>query len=159
MRRSIALLCLLVLVAGSFSFAEDKEADPKQELKQAIMRGKELFVDESLGTNGMSCNSCHAEGGTKPGKMGEMEIPPFANVGKKYPMYFKMAGKVMTLDQVINFCVTTPMEGEALAWDDQRLSDLAAYITWVNAMKHEKSECKDKEKKKQKEMKEEKKEG
>ncbi|MCK4550277.1 MAG: hypothetical protein KAU49_08895, partial [Candidatus Krumholzibacteria bacterium] len=79
MKRTVALLCLLVLVAGGFSFAEDKEADPKHELKQAFARGKELFADESLGTNGMSCNSCHAEGGTKAGKMGDMEIPPFAH--------------------------------------------------------------------------------
>jgi thiosulfate dehydrogenase len=143
-------MCLLVLVAGSFSLAGDKEADPKSELKQAITRGSSLFVDESLGTNGMSCNSCHADGGTKPGKMGDMEIPPFKNVGDKYPGYFKMAGKVMTLDQVINFCVTTPMEGKALAWDDQRMADLAAYITWVHAMKHEKGGSKEKEMKKEK---------
>jgi cytochrome c len=147
MKRTVALLCVLVLAAGAFAFAEE-ETDPKQELKHSIMRGQALFVDESLGMNGMSCNSCHAEGGTKPGKMGEMEIPPFKNVGKKYPMYFKMAGKVMTLDQVVNFCVTTPMEGKALAWDDQRLADLSAYITWVNAMKEEKGGCKDKEKEK-----------
>jgi len=151
MKRSVVLLCLLVLAVGSFSFAEDKEADPKHEQKQAFMRGKALFMDESLGTNGMSCNSCHVDGGTKPGKMGDMAIPPFTNIGKKYPVYFKMAGKVMTLDQVINFCVTTPMEGKALAWDDQRMADLAAYITWVNAMKHEKGESMEKEKKKNEE--------
>ncbi len=135
MKRTFALLCLLVLTVGAFSFAEDKAPDPKHEQKQAFMRGKDLFLDESLGTNGMSCNSCHAEGGTKAGKMGDMEIPPFADIGKKYPVYFKMAGKVMTLDQVINFCITTPMAGEALAWDDQRIADLAAYITWVNMVK------------------------
>ena len=146
MRRAIALLCVFVLAAGAIAFAEE-EADPKQELKQSIMRGQALFADESLGTNGMSCNSCHAEGGTKPGKMGDMTIPPFTNVGEKYPTFFEMAGRVMTLDQVINFCVTTPMEGKALAWDDQRLADLAAYISWVNAMKNEKSGCKGKEKK------------
>jgi cytochrome c len=145
MKRSAALLCLLALLVGVYSFAGDKEADPKNEMKQAIMRGKVLFSDASLGTNGMSCNSCHAEGGTEPGKMGDMEIPPFKDVNEKYPGYFKMVGKVMTLDQVINFCVTTPMEGTALAWDDQRMADLAAYIAWVNAMKSDKKGCKGKE--------------
>jgi cytochrome c len=80
--------------------------------------------------------------------MGDMAIPPFAQVGKKYPMYFKMAGKVMTLDQVINFCITTPMEGKALAWDDQRMADLAAYIVSVNAMKGEQPASKEMEKEK-----------
>lgn len=154
MKRTVVLFCVLLLVIGALSFAEEKETDPKQELKQAFARGKELFADESLGTNGMSCNSCHVEGGTKPGKMGDMEIPPFTHVAKKYPMYFKMAGKVMTLDQVINFCVTTPMEGEPLAWDDQRLADLASYIAWVNAKKQVKTESTEVEKKVKKKEKE-----
>jgi cytochrome c len=138
MMRVAVLISVLLLAAFAFSFAGEEEVDPKQEMKQAYMRGKDLFMDASLGTNGMSCNSCHAEGGTKAGKMGDMEIPPFSKVGDKYPMYFKMAGKVMTLDQVINFCVTTPMAGEALAWDDQKLADLATYIKWVDAKKEKK---------------------
>lgn len=153
MKRAVVLVCLLILVSGALSLAGEKGADSKQELKQAIMRGKALFVDESLGTNGMSCNSCHVEGGTKPGKMGDMEIPPFTNVAKKYPMYFKMAEKVMTLDQVINWCILTPMEGKPLTWDDQRLADLTAYVTWTNAMKHEKHESMEMEKKEKKEKK------
>ncbi len=64
MKRAVVLVCLLILVSGALSLAGEKGADSKQELKQAIMRGKALFVDESLGTNGMSCNSCHVEGGT-----------------------------------------------------------------------------------------------
>jgi len=153
MKRAVVLVCLLILVSGALSLAGEKGADSKQELKQAIMRGKALFVDESLGTNGMSCNSCHVEGGTKPGKMGDMEIPPFTNVAKKYPMYFKMTEKVMTLDQVINWCILTPMEGKPLTWDDQRLADLTAYVAWTNAMKHEKHESMEMEKKEKKEEK------
>ncbi len=135
MKRAVVLAVLLVLVAGALAFAQEmKKADPAQALDEAVARGKVLFGDVSLGTNGMSCNSCHIEGGTKPGQMGDMNIPPFAQVRRKYPAYFPMAGRVMTLDQVVNFCVTTPLEGKALPWDDQRLADLAAYITSVNAM-------------------------
>jgi cytochrome c len=149
MKRSAVLLFVVVLLAVSLAIAGDKEMKHKEEMKASFMRGKELFMDTSLGTNGMSCNSCHAEGGTMPGKMGDMEIPPFKHVGKKYPGYFKMAEKVMTLDQVINFCVTTPMEGKALAWDDQRMADLATYIVWVDSAK-EKKEKEYKEKKEEK---------
>lgn len=143
MRRVVVFAFVLLMVFAALSSAQEMgkmKADPGQELKNASARGKTLFMDASLGTNGMSCNSCHAGGGMKAGKMGEMEIPPFAQVGKKYPMYFKMAEKVMTLDQVINFCITTPMKGKALAWDDQKIADLAAYIVSVNAMKGEKPE-------------------
>jgi cytochrome c len=52
-------------------------------------------------------------------------------VGAHYPKYFMMGKKVMTLDQVVNFCITTPMKGEALKWDDPRLTDLTTYVTHV----------------------------
>ena len=153
MKRVFAFACIL-LVIGAFSSAQEKkmmkEADPGHELKMAVERGKGLFMDASLGTTGMSCNGCHVEGGTKSGKMGEKEIPPFMHVAKKYPRYFPMAGTVMTLDQVINWCIMKPMEGKPLAWDDQRLADLSSYVASVGMMKDEKTMMKEKEKMKQK---------
>lgn len=158
MKRVITLVCVLLLI-GAFSGAQEKkmmkEADPEHELEMSVERGKGLFMDASLGTTGMSCNSCHVEGGMKAGAMGDKEIPPFAHTAKKYPRWFAMAGRVMTLDQVINWCIMKPMEGAPLAWDDQRLTDLAAYVASVNAMKGEKTMM-EKEKMKEK-MKEEKK--
>ncbi len=130
----LVALCLILLFTVSVAEEHKKEGempDAKKELKAAYKHGMELFKDESLGTTGMSCNSCHMEGGTKPGKMGDMEIKPFHKVGAHYPKYFMMGKKVMTLDQVVNFCITTPMKGEALKWDDQRLTDLTTYITYV----------------------------
>ena len=40
MKRTVALLCLLVLTVGAFSFAEDEAPDPKQEQKQAYARNQ-----------------------------------------------------------------------------------------------------------------------
>jgi thiosulfate dehydrogenase len=136
MRKSALLvfLCLVLLFTVSIAEEQKKEGDmpeAKMELKAAYKRGMELFMDASLGTTGMSCNSCHMEGGTMPGKMGDMEIKPFAKVGEHYPKYFPMGKKVMTLDQVVNFCITNPMKGEALKWDDQRLADLVTYVAHV----------------------------
>ena len=130
----LVALCLILLFTISVAQEDKKEGempDAKKELKAAYKRGMELFKDASLGTTGMSCNSCHMEGGTKPGKMGDMEIKPFNKVGANYPKYFMMGKKVMTLDQVVNFCITTPMKGEALKWDDPRLTDLTTYVTHV----------------------------
>ena len=136
MRKSAFLLFLCLVLFFTVAIAQEhkKEGempDAKKELKAAYKRGMELFKDANLGTTGMSCNSCHMEGGTKPGKMGDMEIKPFNKVGAHYPKYFMMGKKVMTLDQVVNFCITTPMKGEALKWDDQSLADLTTYITHV----------------------------
>jgi cytochrome c len=44
-----------------------------------------------------------------------------------------MASRVVTLDQMINWCIITPMKGTALAWDDQGLADLVAYVASVKA--------------------------
>jgi len=135
------LICVTILAVGCFFLlayaGKDKEAmaqvDPKAELQKSIERGMVLFKDATLGTSGMSCNSCHMEGGTKAGKMGDMTIKPFDNLAAKYPKYFMMAKRVMTLDQVINWCIVKPMKGKALSWDDQKLTDLTAYVASVKA--------------------------
>jgi len=135
--KRVALFLFVVVIAVGFVVAygqKEKEAekmDPEAAMKASIMNGKALFSDASLGTNGKTCNDCHMAGGTKEGKMGKMVIPPFYEVNEKYPMYWVMADKVMTLDQVINWCILTPLEGEPLKWDDQRLADLAAYCSSV----------------------------
>jgi len=48
-----------------------------------------------------------------------------------------MAKRVMTLDQVVNWCIVTPMKGKALKWDDQKLTDLTAYVASVKVVKEE----------------------
>jgi len=106
---------------------------PGDELSASIERGKALFDDTTLGTSGMSCGTCHSEGGTKdnPQEMMGMKIDAFDNLGARYPQYVPMAGKVMTLSGMVNFCIITPLKGEALAWDDQKLVDLTAYCASV----------------------------
>jgi cytochrome c len=136
--KHVALLVFVVVIALAFVVAyaqkeqeAEKQMDPKAAMEASIMNGKALFGDASLGTNGKTCNDCHTAGGTMEGKMGKMVIKPFYEVNEKYPMYWMMANKVMTLDQVINWCIMTPLQGEPMKWDDQRLADLAAYCASV----------------------------
>ncbi len=144
MKKTVLILVLCMIVAISVVAQEKKEgkqeeakkaqgemADAHKELMAAVERGKALFDDPALGTTGTSCSSCHMEGGTKPGKMGEMEIKPFMNVAASYPKYVAMAGKVITLDQIVNICIKKPMKGTPLEWHDQRLADLSAYVASV----------------------------
>lgn len=107
------------------------EANPKAELRKSIESGKALFSDPKLGTAAQSCNDCHMAGGTKDASMGKMSIKAFDNLAGTYPKYFPMMNKVMTLDQMVNWCIVTPMKGPALGWDDQRLADLVAYVVSV----------------------------
>ncbi len=150
MKKTVLIVVLCIVVAVSVCAQEKKEgmkeegktmkgemADPHKELMASVERGKALFNDPALGTAGISCNTCHMEGGTKPGKFGEMEIKPFMNAAASYPKYVGMAGKVVTLDQIVNICIMKPMKGTPLKWDDQRLADLAAYVASVEPGKAE----------------------
>ena len=143
----LVFLCLVLLFTISIAEEQKKEGEmpeAKKELKAAYKRGMELFKDASLGTTGKTCNDCHMAGGTMEGKMGKMVIKPFHEVNEKYPMYWMMANKVMTLDQVVNFCITTPMKGEALMGDDPRLADLTTYVAYVKPGEEKKEYKKEK---------------
>jgi thiosulfate dehydrogenase len=138
---------LLAVLIGSVvaGYAQEKKEeaaklDPATELAKSVERGFALFNDKKLGTSGKTCNDCHKNGGTQGSKMGDMTMAAFDDLGGQYPKFFMMAKKVMTLDQVVNFCVTTPLRGEPLAWDDQRLTDLVAYCASVKPAKVEKKE-------------------
>lgn len=142
--KRIAVLILIVLFFGLvvFAYAQQEmkkmDTDPTKALAESVENGKKLFNDKTLGTSGMTCNSCHMEGGTKDGKMGDKSVPAFDNLAAKYPKFFMMAKRVMTLDQVVNWCIVNPMQGKALAWDDQKLTDLTAYCASVKPAKEEK---------------------
>ena len=145
--KRIALVLFVTVVGLAFVVAygqkeeeAEKKMTPEEVMKASILRGKDLFNDPDLGTNGKTCNDCHAAGGTMEGTMGKMVIKPFHEVNEKYPMYWMMADKVMTLDQVINWCIMTPLQGEPLKWDDQKLTDLAAYCASVESMEMEEEE-------------------
>ncbi|MGD9139939.1 MAG: hypothetical protein PVJ42_00200 [bacterium] len=143
MKRLMIVALLAVVAVAILAHGQEKEElkaemDPATELAKSVERGFALFNDKKLGTNGSTCNDCHKGGGTQNAKMGDMDMKAFDNLAAKYPRYFKMADKVMTLDQVVNFCVTNPLEAEPLAWDDQRLTDLVAYCASVKAPKVEK---------------------
>lgn len=141
--KKITALILVALFLGLFVFTyaqkemKEMKVDPAAELAKSVENGKSLFNDTTLGTSGMTCNSCHMEGGTKAGKMGDMAVSAFDNLAAKHPKFFRMARKVMTLDQVVNWCIMMPLKGKPLAWDDQKLTDLTAYCASVEPAKEE----------------------
>lgn len=76
---------------------------------------EKLWASAALGTSGNSCATCHPNGAG-------LKKEPF-------PKYIKMADDILTMDQMINFCMTNPMKGKPLAWNSQEMTALAAYIT------------------------------
>jgi cytochrome c len=75
--------------------------------------GNKLWNDKKLGTSGAACATCHAEG------KGLKKAP--------FPKYIKMADDMLTLDQMINFCLLNPMKGKPLPWNSVEITALAAY--------------------------------
>jgi len=96
---------------------------------QAARLGKRLWADPKLGRSGMSCKTCHAGG-----KLLNLE-----KVGA-FPHYVKMPNDVVTLDQMINFCMVVPMKARPLRWNSPRLTALAAYYR-VIVKRHKKNPC------------------
>ncbi|MCC6502641.1 MAG: hypothetical protein IT362_05860 [Deltaproteobacteria bacterium] len=74
-----------------------------------------LWSDTMLGTSGNACATCHPNGAG-------LKKEPF-------PKHIKMAGDIVTMDQMINFCMVNPMKGKPLAWNSQEMTALGAYIT------------------------------
>ena len=77
--------------------------------------GEELWTDASLGTSGVSCSVCHPNGK-------DLRVGP-------WPKFIKMAGDIITLDQMINFCMMNPMKAKPLSWNHQKMTALAHYVS------------------------------
>lgn len=88
---------------------------------ELVKLGEKLFKDTKLSTNGMACESCHADNGA------------FAeSFAKPYPHEVAMAKdkggvKSVQLDEMVQFCMVVPMEAKPLAWNSKELSALTAY--------------------------------
>ena len=85
--------------------------------QQAATAGKKMWQDEALGKSGLACLSCHADYDN-------------LNLGKRqnYPHYVAMVDDVVTLDQMINYCMLNPMQGEQFAPNSKEMTALAAYF-------------------------------
>ncbi|SFR66287.1 Di-haem cytochrome c peroxidase [Marinobacter daqiaonensis] len=85
-------------------------------------KGKALFSDTSLSTNGLSCQTCHANGAG------------YADTfSKDYPHSVEMAKTdfgldQVTLDEMVQVCMVAPMAAQPLEWDSEELAALTEYM-------------------------------
>ncbi|MDX2481625.1 MAG: hypothetical protein QNK24_14985 [Desulfuromusa sp.] len=107
-----AILCISALQADEFT-KKDIELW-ESEYQAAVQKGRQVFTDPALGSNGVVCAQCHPNGtNTHP---------------ETYPKFQKQIGRVVTLGEMINFCIRNPLEGKDLALDDPRMVAMLAYI-------------------------------
>ena len=101
-------LCFLTALAlvVSFAFAAGN-----------VEKGKALFNDPKLGTNGSTCGLCH------PGGKGLEKAGTTGKVEWKTP-----GGNTKSLEDAINICITMALKGKALDKKSPKMLDLVAYI-------------------------------
>lgn len=90
-----------------------------------VRLGEKLWHDTRLSSNGLACDSCHANHGAFQ-----------ASFAKPYPHLVQMAKdragiKVVHLDEMIQVCMAMPMAAKPLPWKSQELAALTAYTRTV----------------------------
>ena len=120
-----ATIGILAAVAAALVFCLPSRADEftPEDLKRwqdqflsVVKQGERLFHSGDLGKNRVSCDQCHPNGAnTHP---------------ETYPKFQKQLGKVITLREMINWCLRNPLEGDPLPLDDPKMTAIEAYITY-----------------------------
>jgi len=103
-------------------------AEPLEYNKEWINKGKSLFNGEQLSTNGTSCTSCHGKD-SKHHKNNPNSPGNLKGICATYPKYSHEFGRVITLEQQINYCIETHLKGTLLALDSDHMVSLCCYLT------------------------------
>ena len=90
---------------------------------ELIAEGKQLWSDTSLSSNGLSCNTCHAGYNTLSKSFAQPYPHPIE-------MVTNQAGKKLNVDaeQIVQFCMISPMAAKPLPWGSRKLAALTAYV-------------------------------
>jgi len=83
--------------------------------EQTISRGKVLFSDPQLGSNGKSCADCH-------------KVESLRKVRDNYPKWDVGLGKIVSLEEHLNHMVVKKLEGQPMQAGDERIVALALYL-------------------------------
>ncbi|HYC85787.1 MAG TPA: c-type cytochrome [Chryseosolibacter sp.] len=76
-------------------------------------------------SNGMNCQNCHLEAGTKP--FGNNYAAVFAT----YPKFRARSGTIESVEKRVNDCIERSLNGQKLDEDSREMKSIVAYILWV----------------------------
>jgi thiosulfate dehydrogenase len=76
-------------------------------------------------TNGMNCQNCHLEAGTKPWGLN------YGSVFSTYPKFRERSGTVESIYKRINDCMERSLNGRALDTNSKEMKAIYAYIKWL----------------------------
>lgn len=98
-------------------------------LQAAVAQGKHLFIHDTFGGAGMTCESCHKAAGMGPTVVHGHRFPSLANAAAIFPRYNKRAHRVITLEDQIRGCVVHGMKGKPPAYGSKTMNAMVAYLT------------------------------
>jgi len=76
-------------------------------------------------TNGMNCQNCHLEAGTKPWGLN------YGSVYSLYPKFRERSGSIETIYKRINDCIQRSLNGKALDTNSKEIKAIYTYIQWL----------------------------
>ena len=146
MYRFLISIAVVIAAAALFVACQKKEETPTVEtvmrypppdphIEGNAVRGLTLFNDTSLGTTGKSCGSCHPNGGQEGLETEEMTTRPLIDVEDRYPGPFSMMPDKgnMTLEEVVNACLTGPIGGKPFIENGRDIADMIAYLNGIES--------------------------
>lgn len=100
-------------------------------LAKTVAKGKAIFLHNTFGGRGMTCDSCHTNGGQGPTVVpgSKTTSPSLSNAAAVFPRYKPDSGQVMTLADEIHGCIRGAIGGKAPAYDSKTMRALETYLT------------------------------
>ncbi len=121
--------------AEKFWIAPDTSSIPDNEEGRLIRYGRSLIVNTAfyLGpkgivsqiSNGMNCQNCHLNAGTKPWGNN------YGGVFSTYPKFRERREAIENISQRINDCLERSLNGQALDSNSHEMQAMQAYMRWL----------------------------
>ncbi len=125
----------LILTDTTHISAPDTSLISKEKNAKEIYYGRELITNTSvyLGpkgkvkkiSNGMNCQNCHLEAGTKPFGNNYLAVAP------TYPKFRERSGKIESIYKRVNDCFERSLNGQGLDTNSNEMQAIQAYIKWL----------------------------
>ena len=129
--RKTTAFAVTLLVSSGIYVSSIREADAAEpQLEKAIEIGKGLFVHETFGGNGATCQSCHVAGGVGPGVLlNAKAIPSLSNAATIFRRFNPKSNKIVTLEDQVRSCIAGGLHGTPPASGSEQLTQLVTYLT------------------------------
>lgn len=124
------------LLRSQYWQAPSPEEEENDSLRQRLLFGKDLIVNTALyfgpkgsraanSTNGMNCQNCHLEAGTK------VFGNNYGSVASTYPKYRARSGTNESVFKRVNDCFERSLNGQVLDSNSAEMQAILAYIRFL----------------------------